>query len=249
MIDQRMFTESVQLFEQGVTLFSQKAYDEAISLFDMALQINPNLAEAYYKRGNCHSQKGNYREAVNDYTKAIELTAMYTKASNNSRLTFKDQNVIERAAADGMKAIELRPNLSDTLFNRGLAYLKSWHAEDQKAFADFSRVIALDDRNIRAYFHRGQSALALGFTEIAIADFSKVITADSSFRNGYCERGLEYITQGSFDLGMKDFQKVIELVLEEPLGYLIRGVMYLDKELWPIDSAQQMLMGPLVSSL
>ncbi len=51
MVDPRMFTEAIQLFEEGSALVDEKRYDEAISVLDRALKINPNLSEAHFKTG------------------------------------------------------------------------------------------------------------------------------------------------------------------------------------------------------
>ena len=47
-------------------------YDQAISDFTSAIEINPEYAEAYYNRGVVHAQgKGQYDQAISDFTNAL----------------------------------------------------------------------------------------------------------------------------------------------------------------------------------
>jgi len=45
----------------------------AIKIYDKAIELNPNFAEAYYNRGNAYSDLKQYERAIEDYNKAIEL--------------------------------------------------------------------------------------------------------------------------------------------------------------------------------
>ena len=46
---------------------------QAISDFDRAIEINPNLARAYNNRGTAYGKLGNHRQAISDFDRAIEI--------------------------------------------------------------------------------------------------------------------------------------------------------------------------------
>ena len=50
-----------------------KQYDIAVEYYTKVLEINPQNAEAYAKRGNAKYLLGKYKDAVKDYTKALEI--------------------------------------------------------------------------------------------------------------------------------------------------------------------------------
>ena len=50
-----------------------KDYRAAIVDYDRALELDPNLAEAYYNRGLTHIFLGNNQQGVEDLSKAGEL--------------------------------------------------------------------------------------------------------------------------------------------------------------------------------
>lgn len=58
--------------QRGIETYRASRYEEALRLFDRALQSDPNSAEAYLYRGNCQFILRRYREAETDYTSALE---------------------------------------------------------------------------------------------------------------------------------------------------------------------------------
>ena len=54
-------------------LYHQGDYEPAISAYDKALNLNPDLAAACVNRGNAKDKIGQYFEAISDYTEAIRL--------------------------------------------------------------------------------------------------------------------------------------------------------------------------------
>jgi tetratricopeptide (TPR) repeat protein len=48
-----------------------KDYQNAIRSYDRAIEINPNLAVAYYNRGNAYSDLKDYQNAIRSYDRAI----------------------------------------------------------------------------------------------------------------------------------------------------------------------------------
>lgn len=68
-----------QRYNEGVKLLQGGNVQNAISKFNDALQLKPDLAKAYYNRGVAKSQLGLYDEAIADLDQAlkIELNALY----------------------------------------------------------------------------------------------------------------------------------------------------------------------------
>ena len=61
------------LINVAQTSFDEKQYDTAIEYYTKALELNPENADVYAKRGNAKFLSGDFKEAVKDYTKALEL--------------------------------------------------------------------------------------------------------------------------------------------------------------------------------
>jgi len=74
--------ESVQVaqahLKRGEALSDTRDYTAAIAAYSSAIQLNPDLAEAYNDRGFAHYLNGNAERAIADFTRAIELRPDYS---------------------------------------------------------------------------------------------------------------------------------------------------------------------------
>ena len=96
--------------EQGVKLNNQDRYEEAIQEFNKAIELDPNLAEAYSNRGDAYLNLGQLALAIQDYTEAIRLDTQYVEAYNNRAWSYKLQGKKTEALADFRKFISLTNN-------------------------------------------------------------------------------------------------------------------------------------------
>ena len=68
---------------RGFTYCEIGQYDQAISDFSKAIEINPRLAHAYNNRGAAYLYKAQYDQAISDLSKAIEIDPRFKHAYNN----------------------------------------------------------------------------------------------------------------------------------------------------------------------
>ncbi len=97
------------------------------SLFFLFLIFSSNIysqaltAEEYVDSGNAKSDLKDYRGAIADYTKAIEINPNFADAYYNRGLAKADLKDYRGAIADYTKAIEIDPNDAKAYVNRGNA--------------------------------------------------------------------------------------------------------------------------------
>ena len=72
--------------------------------------VYSQTAETYYNRGNSKINLQDYRGAIADYSKAIELNPNYNNAYHNRGGAKGNLQDYRGAIADLSKAIELNPN-------------------------------------------------------------------------------------------------------------------------------------------
>ncbi|KAL6883752.1 hypothetical protein ACP4OV_011166 [Aristida adscensionis] len=122
---------------EGNKLFSAGQYEEAISQYEMALQIAAELESAEDIRSTCHSNRavcflklGKYDETIKECTKALELNPSYLKALLRRAEAHEKLEHYDEAIADMKKIIELDP--SNEQAKRSLFRLEPLAAEKRE---------------------------------------------------------------------------------------------------------------------
>ncbi|MDO5844592.1 MAG: tetratricopeptide repeat protein, partial [Methanocorpusculum sp.] len=60
-------------FKKGLAAYSVRDFSSAEKFFSSALCENPKNANYFYYRGECFSELGKTAEAIDDYSKALEI--------------------------------------------------------------------------------------------------------------------------------------------------------------------------------
>jgi len=58
---------------QGIIYIEEGKYDQAISEFNKAIEIDSRIAVSYFNRGLVYLGKGQFDEAISDFNKSIEI--------------------------------------------------------------------------------------------------------------------------------------------------------------------------------
>ena len=83
----------------------------------------PEDAAGFNDRGNRYSRNGVYQQAIDDYSKAIELDENFAEAYFNRGVSHYEQGLYQQAIDDLTLAIDLTPTDDNYYGRRSLAYL------------------------------------------------------------------------------------------------------------------------------
>lgn len=108
--------------------------------------------------------------------------------------------------------------------SRGLAYLAL--NDGDKAIADFSNALELDDTNQDALLNRGDLFLARREFSRAQQDFSRAIELNPGNAAAYTGRARTYAEAGSHDRALTDLAKVLELEPRNIAALYSMGLVY-----------------------
>ncbi len=139
-------------FEDGLKLFDENKFTEAIGSFDKAIKSNAENSRAYFYRANSYYNLGSFEQAVADYFELIKLEPENSDAYSNRGDAFRKLNKLEEAIADFDKAIQLNPENLLAYGNRGNAH--SSLGNYQKALEDYSKEIDTHPETARTYGNR-----------------------------------------------------------------------------------------------
>ena len=161
--------------------------NEKISYYDRAIQLKPDLAVAYFNRGNAKRRLGQREDAIADFDKAIhykpDLAEAYFNRGNVKRRLERHEDAI----TDYNKAIQLNPDFAEAYANRGISKSRLERHED--AITDYDKAIQLNPDFAEAYSNRGTSKSDLERHKDAITDYDKAIQLDPDMTEAYANRG------------------------------------------------------------
>ena len=184
-------------------------------------------AEEYFHSGVTAQQRGQYSEAIQDLTKAIESKEDYAEAYLIRGGVYLSKNEYDQAIQDLTKAIQLKEDYAEAYAFRGLAY--ACKGEYDQAIQDLTKAIELKE-DAEAYLARGLAYRNKGEYDQAIQDLTKAIELKED-AEAYLDRGLAYRSKGEYDQAIQDLTKAIELK-EDAEAYLARGLTWLHLEKW-----------------
>ena len=157
---------------------SLEDYGGAIEDYTKAIELNPDNAEYYYKRGMSKYFSDDKKGSIVDFNKAIELNpdnaAEYYYKRGMSKYFSDDDKV---SIVDFNSAIELNPDNAEYYNIRGRA--KNYLEDYGGAIEDLNKAIELNPDNAEYYDRRGRAKNFLDDYGGAIDDFNSAIAIDS----------------------------------------------------------------------
>lgn len=153
---------SLDYHERGLTRAKLKDFIGAIKDFTHAIQLNPKLTDAYYRRGLALSVSNprsfSYKLAIEDFTKVIQLNPEYTTA------------------------YFARGNLRN--------YIRSIQSEKQRVIQDFTSVIHLNSKSAEAYYYRGYlHNNGIKFSSVMLDNYAQAIRLNPEFSDAFNKVG------------------------------------------------------------
>ncbi|TAN43575.1 MAG: tetratricopeptide repeat protein [Nitrospirae bacterium] len=127
-------------------------------------------AKGYYKQGDAYLQAGKYKEAVTEFTKALELNSLYAEAYLGRGDAYSGLENATEAIGDYTNYLEL--NTKDTFGYLKRAAAFSFAGYFQKAIEDLDKVLAEFPKEANLYYQRGTYYEALGKKELAVEDYT-----------------------------------------------------------------------------
>lgn len=205
----------------GAVLQRQRKWQEAIDIYNQAILLKPDFAEAYSNRGNALHQQGKLDEALESYDRAIQIKPDYAIAFFNRGNVLCQLRNLEEGLKSYDKAIELKPDSAEAYSNRG--NILGELGELEEALTSYNKAIALKSDYVEAHSNRGNILGFLGYLDEAQKSYETAIKLKPSYAQAHSNLGSVLEQTGRLIDAIESYDKAITLKPDFVEAYSNRG--------------------------
>ncbi len=107
----------------------QGRFDEAMAQAKMAIEIEPDYADAHNCLGFALFQTGQFADAISHFQAALKIRPDFASAHNNLGMALLRTGQLDEAASHFQEALRIQPDLADAQNNLGVALLQKGQPE------------------------------------------------------------------------------------------------------------------------
>jgi len=221
----RDYAHAVQL--TGKQREAENEFQQAISDFTKAIDLDPFSTDALYNRGRTYLLLEKYNQAVEDFNLLLTIINDHVSGLNERAIAYQALGKIDESVQDLTKAASLDKSNVLTYINLANAY--RIRGDFKQAEATFEIAIQIDSRRPELYHGRGllYSAMQHPRYELAYQDFERAIEL------GAKEPAVVYKDWGVAAYQQRDYTKaiaVLDFAIEANKSYALafnmRGLAY-----------------------
>jgi len=190
----------------GRAYHQEGKWDQAISEYEKAIQINPQ-AEIYFYCGNAYYANHLYERAALNFQKALILDSKDINSLNNLGYAYLNLNKLDDAFKIFSEVLALDSNYVEALIGRGIVFYKNKKYE--QAINEYKKVLEIDSTNKKVNYYIGQSYYANGKYNEAIKILEKASAEGPYFVDSLYYLGLTYQEIGETDKAIEIFQSAL----------------------------------------
>jgi len=203
----------VTLFFSVISFLQARTWKDGATLWDNVIKNQP-CSRAYSARATLLRIDKRYAEAINYYTKAIQLNAIDHESYNNRANIYMDMNKFDSAMPDYRHALAIKPNYYVAYDNIGALYARKNMFDS--ALYYFSRVLEQKPDYKVTYSNRALTYMGLKRYDEAIKDWQTALVYEPGAPDILNTIGLCYRMQGKNQDALKYINQAIQISPEGP---------------------------------
>lgn len=193
----------------GIAYMGKGFYDEAISQFEKAVQMDPTFEIGYYNLGVAYTGKGQYEEALAKYQKVLQIDPDHAQTHFKLGSIYERRGAFNPAMEEYKKAIESKPDYAEAHFNLGLLYGKK--GMFIQAAESFNEAIRSKPSYIKPYIYLGLMHKATKQYDTAIQIFKKALRLSPKHPGLHNNLALVYVEKNMYEEAAQEFKRVREI--------------------------------------
>ncbi|MFB2933878.1 tetratricopeptide repeat protein [Aerosakkonemataceae cyanobacterium BLCC-F154] len=213
--------QAVKLLEQGKTLIKLQRYEEAISILDRALEIDPRYPEVWLKRGQALKELQKYEEAQKSYEEALKIQSEYSQAWYERGLALENLNRYELAQDSLTKAIEIQPNYAEAWYKLGEIQIQE--KKYKEAYISLSKATEIKPDYSDSWYKLGVVFNQMKQPKKALAALNKALEIDINYVEAWLEHSSALAELKQNEEALVSLSKALEINSESAEAWQKRG--------------------------
>ncbi len=232
---------ATELSKQGNTLFDLQRYQEALAVYEKAVNIRPDYAQGWNGQGKTLSQLKKYQDALVAYDKAIQLKPDYLEAWIGRGLVLDNLQRYQEAIASFNKALEFN-NENSQIWNAKGDALGNLKQYDQ-AIESYEKALELKPDDFEAWYKKGLTLQNLKRYSDAIAAYEKAVEFKPDYVSAWYNWGNALVNLQRYKDAFTAYDKAVQYKPNFYQAWLSRGNSLINLQRYPeaIDSFNQVI--------
>ena len=202
----------------GLVYYILNDYANAIGAFESAILWDKSKNEFYYANlGKALNEMRKFDEAIENFTKAIELDPLSSHFFHLRAISFGESKNYSKAIEDMEKAIDL--DSSFPIYFVHLGNLLRKIQKNEEAIVQFKKAISIDQNYGNAFNSLAFVYLDLKNYEAAVEAFKEAIKISSNYIF-YSNLGFAYSKWKKYDQAIEQYEKAIEIKYDDDINHV-----------------------------
>ena len=194
--------------------------EKAKSICRKALEINDTLVYAYIQFGIILRETGEYKQAVLNLLRSIDLDGSNVASHKELAFTYEKQGRGEDSEKEYLRAIELMPDNGRGYYDLGVFYFN--HGKYEEAEKRFKKAAAILPGNYNSYIYLGLIYQRTEKLDLAIKNYKRSNKIEPNYFS-YSNLGTIYFFKTKYKKAKKLYEKALRRANNEPYEHTVWG--------------------------
>ncbi|MBP62376.1 MAG: hypothetical protein CMJ62_12725 [Planctomycetaceae bacterium] len=205
------------LVDFGNVLASKNRFNEALTQYMKALELKPEMANAYHNIGVVHNKLRRLSKAIENYERAVELDPELAKAHKQLAIIMLRRGRFDEASKHFEETVRLRPESATDYYN--LAQSRTQQKEYSSAIKSYRRAIEIDPTLAKAHYQLGVLLDSQNENETAMNHLRQAIKLKPSLVDAHKALGIALHRLGRSAEAIEPLSRVVRSKSRDPIAH------------------------------
>lgn len=216
---------ATELHNRGNTLYNLTRFEEALEVYDRAINLRPDYAEVWQEKAKTLYELKKYQESQSAYDKAIELKPEYLEAWTGRGYALDKLQQPQGAIASFEQALKIQPDYPPAWQGRGDALLNSQRYEE--AIGAYEKAVKFQPNLYQAWYNQGQAYQNLKQYEEAVQSYQKTVEIKSDNPEAWYNLGNVFLELNKNQEALEAYEKAVRFQPNFYQGWYSKGIALL----------------------